>query len=1369
MHRASREDTAATGPGSVPIARVDFDNLTPDYPSYRPVELLVVLAQELRGYHGGPASDRLLEQFLIAAQGVQAASSDRQLEWDDPAILDSIDAFTDYLNTLPTPQILVLDTCEELEKLRPTGSDAPAVERTFTLLERIAGRCPCLRVVLAGRRYLASAGAGWELPESVKQASVASQAARQYLQLLHVRGFNKTDAVDFLTAPREGDEAGTRPSDSLVEAILGQSPEIGSEGLPPSADRYNPFLLGHYRAWWTDEPDLSAKTIEASGTDSYIEGRILSRLGDPDVEDLLPAFVVLRGQLDARVIEHWFGQLDEERVGRVIERLAEQEWVELSTMPVSGTLSLTVSRGLWPLLQAWFRKEPNNSRVEAAARRLSGHLAGRLAKDELGSLTAELVMAALQTQEASDRPALWSNLEARIAESGRWDWASAVLARVRGELREELDLDPVLNATVLATEIAAAARRGGPSSTTPAWFQVAAMLDSADDEAARSPGAQLLRRRAAIWTGPATHAGAAGVRNLLAAMGSSEEPFESVVGALESLLAPLSPPARLELGLFKEGRQAAVDVVRLGSASRPLAAAALVAVASLLPYDERGELLERAATLARAGSGGPRCWADRPLFDGRDLQIWVALNQAWAALEYGDETSAKTVSEWRRMATRADRSADRDRLLGCCIELSPLDKLDGGRRLGVLDVAVRTMSSGGPLDALHDFTPSHFVATARYHYRCGRAQQAWVMLEDERQLSVSLSLDDAHVREVEDALVWLGARMRWESFKSSLKWARRRSAGPPPDPYGIRGALLDALRVLSDGEGLYPEELRDRMESTCPRWLCHDLALELDLLATSPRWRGEAVPRAEQMRKRDPATALQLLTAEALKLDRLQQPSTHELDRVREAYADLANRNGWPSWDDLDPRSEPPGSLKEWGTWVARWRALQGTSPKRVELTSAASPEFAGEASERFRMSVESTSSSRPEAAAERPPWYPRWMRTLSSATSSLVLFGLGVVLAFGVVTIVEQLGGPSWLSYAILALTIVAGFAATWFASGRWKQFKARLLRAYAVVVYVARTSDDPHDSGQEAVLVPGLHFGRTAPHQAIHQAHGPSRPEAAHPRPRALTFQRQSPLEREARARQLSFAGGPLPLVVETSLPGFVDDDVMPRIFADDELGFGRCVVIQDAFGPLPAWPGPGVTLIAPDEWLGVLQRSYGAATKERYTTRISVEDLVKGARVAHVLGLTTRTSRGPVIRLESTTGATRARSWGSSFDASSAATLGSPWLTVLQTTPVDGPLARDSRSARLQDTLAREVQQATGGWVLTVPALSTRLAATLWDALGEFAQLSKPRRWHLVRFADAIKAELLALGDTGQVDPWVAEAVARDVLLYGPWQNT
>src|SRR5262249_12003603 len=183
-------------------------------------------------------------------------------------------AFAEFLAELPAPAVLVLDTCEELAKLYALGSSAPAIDRTFALLELLHRRSPHVRVVLARRRWLVPPPAG-----PVPAAGPLLQP-RPYLRVLEVGGFSRAEALGYLQArerARSTPGPGARPPpDALRTALLDRS----MQRRDGEDTWHNPFELAGYCEWAFSEPDLDPEQLRSAPGDPYVERRIIGRLGE---------------------------------------------------------------------------------------------------------------------------------------------------------------------------------------------------------------------------------------------------------------------------------------------------------------------------------------------------------------------------------------------------------------------------------------------------------------------------------------------------------------------------------------------------------------------------------------------------------------------------------------------------------------------------------------------------------------------------------------------------------------------------------------------------------------------------------------------------------------------------------------------------------------------------------------------------------------------------------------------------------------------------------------------------------------------------------------------------------------------------------
>ena len=1381
------------------VAQVDFDHMSQDYPVDRPVQLLTELADDI--WNDTAASERPSHLFNAGAKAVNAAAAAAPLPADDPLIQEAVARFAQYLSALPAPQVLVLDTCEELAKLHPTGEETPAITRTFELLEEVRRQCRTVRVVFAGRRYLASAGAGWTLPSGVTQEAVVSLAKRDRLRLARLRGFRAEEARTVLLRPDR--VTGKVPSEKLVRAVLDRSPAVASEARDAEPDRYNPFLIRLYRRWWESEPALKPAAIEAAGPDAYVAARIVSRLEDPDIVALLPALIVL-GRLDEVMLAAAMAeQPGTDRVNRVVGALAEQEWINLSFDGDSGLRVLAIAPGLLPLLWEWVRRPDQQPGLAAAKERLAEPLRDRLENASLSSLTPELIVAALQEYEPGLSAVAWAGVEERIEREARWNWAGNMLRRLRGELLPDLANDPLLATALAATALAAEWRNRPATDMAVSWDRIEELLRQVPSTL--PPEATALRERLAARVGLARDRAKAAsgaplrplVAGLIARLHESANrtlmtqqeirdpaPRPSIVAALEAVLAPVPTADRIDLGLDTEAWDAAEALV----ASAPdedsaVMAGALTALSTLLPYSDRAEILTRAMSCAIRGSTrstGRRlpAWADRPLFDGRDPEVWVTLQEAAAALAAGTHVDKAKLASWLAFARDSTGSTDLDRLVGCCVELwrwtpdsgetSPLAALRSAR----YDPAIQ------PTDAVHAETPALFVAAARSLYRSGQPLAAERVLDDQRQQALNARADDAAVREVDAALAWLAFRMRWTGYRVTTISALRMFPEPRMHaPQGIASralqagaALAAALAYLVDGSSdtrLDPAALT----AATPDWLHKDIVLELALVAEPAPGAGQpdrpalaALDRIETLRAADPLTACQLAAAVGLRERRAGTLTPGTFALVRELYAAIPSASGLPERDSPSlGLPNPPES--PWYGWLVRWNLTAGTASAGSEWELLSSPELAPPADE-YTVTEDRTvdpPSGEGAGQAESRPWADTIRAILlGSSAVALGVAGLGGV-ALGVYLAVAGVGDAS-ATAAAFAATAFAGLVA---AAGAVPSLGGRLLRRVArpFVLYVTVTEPGPEmavnqrtDRGQgwwRALTLP-RRWG-PAPSLDGHDILAPLWDDDL-----ALRGFRCVPVV-------LDQAASTNPADWEHSLVDFADGLTW------------RCVWIRGRRHGSPGrWPKETVTVNAPPEWTGRLSAAYVSSVG-----KLNVRPQGR-PRVAHYMGLPVMTKGAPILQVsrgddvgaetfrEPFSAGSVAKYWTPSVesayrsdagDSASGSTRG--WLTVVQVTPEEGLFRRDAGTAEVTRRLALDVQRETHGWVLALPALPTEVAEQVWRILGRFAARPRVRRTNLVTCAGDIKHVIVSAAEEAEDEP-AAREVAQDVLLIGPWPD-
>ena len=476
--------------GRAACARVDFDHLSPEYPTAAPGLLLERLSTELALYGQTRASSRAFERFhdrvktLHEGMPPPVLGAPLPLPTDDSKFLDVLAVFIEALRTLPQPVVLILDTCEELARIS-AGGDAPLnVRATFAVLEQmqsLAQRAGAqVRVIFCGRRPLASAGAGWQWP------TAQPLPPRPYLRLHAIRGFTHDEARTFLTA-RAGVPA--EPADRIA-AIIERSPEYGRlEGLiftdparaPADAPRCSPFDLDLIAAWVREAPDLDAQTIRSADADQYIDLRIMGRLQPRALRDLMPA-VALLGRFDLPMLAAAAGDPDSSLAARpaappitvnaftfglrgpttsqaaapppqtelaapetelaapqiapgdavrsrwqdLFDALARQEWMDRQDP------FLEVDRLLLPKLRAYFMRRDEEA-LDLAGHRGAAYLrALTLAAptDALSTTHLDNALRLLLSDNPTAAPAWWAQIEERFANPRDWPWLETVCDRI---------------------------------------------------------------------------------------------------------------------------------------------------------------------------------------------------------------------------------------------------------------------------------------------------------------------------------------------------------------------------------------------------------------------------------------------------------------------------------------------------------------------------------------------------------------------------------------------------------------------------------------------------------------------------------------------------------------------------------------------------------------------------------------------------------------------------------------------------------------------------------------------------------------------------------------------------------------------------
>jgi hypothetical protein len=604
------------------ISRIDFDYLSPDFPSRAPWLLLSELSRELRvsaSAVGEASTNRLFLGFddLVERIHEQFIRSSYVTE-SDTALLsgslfaDVLGSFATALQRLPKPVVLLFDTCEELAKVRPADIP-PNVRATFEILERLHELLPGeLRVVFCGRRPLASTGLGWECTGS-------TLPPRSYLRLHQIRGFTPGEARRFLTEIEH-------VAPSLIEAILKHSPEGGSIAClkqPRVTDkdepRYNPFDLAFYAQSTYEDTELTPELI---GNTSYMRRRIIARVSEP-VRLILPA-VALLGRFDRETLRAASIGL-EVNFDQAFDELARQEWIQYP----SGKF-LVVNQELLPRMRSYYEQHELQS-LDAPRKAALDHLVKVTLRTPLSDLDLGHFDAALRflADDVERGVRWWLDVERRFVTEQRYDWAATLLSYVLGPegATAERDADDPDNAPsenplrplVLATAATVAIHTQDNPNLTAVWLEV-------ETKAGRLPRqtAERLRVRAAAGrlADPNKPLNAQSLALLFTTVnGLLNGPFD------EQLVASHMPALEAELESFEaakiapDERWVALLVLLANVADRKCSSPVLPAFCMILA----GRISMLSSN--RENAGNPLSWFERALNllpDGpRIQQLWL--------------------------------------------------------------------------------------------------------------------------------------------------------------------------------------------------------------------------------------------------------------------------------------------------------------------------------------------------------------------------------------------------------------------------------------------------------------------------------------------------------------------------------------------------------------------------------------------------------------------------------------------------------------------------------------------------------------------------------------------------------------------------
>jgi hypothetical protein len=725
---------------AIPIARVDFDHMNPDYPVRKPVQLLLELADELALHTAAVyRADRALNAFRSAAAEVHESLSDDREEHPEPMrnplVLDAIDAFAAVLGQFPEV-LLILDTCEELAKADAGDPTAPAVRNTLAILERIHGQAPSVRVLFAGRRPL---------------------PARDYLAKVDVAGFTLEEASRYLTT-----FSATPLGPGLADAMIRQSPAVDSPG-----SRVSPFDLALYLAWADEDPGLDPRRVSA-GSDAYIEGRIIERLHDPGVLAALP-LLATAGRCRVETIAKLTGGT----ATALGPRLADQEWIDHDGDP---PLHVAAKPALASRLRHYFEAPDRAAGFAHVTTELAKALRGQLATAPLGEIDVDELLAALRLSEPAAAVFLWDDLAKRAALAGRWNWLLNVTSRVLGESEEERwPTARALRATVLASYIAASRRASATFNARAAWDEVRASAgDHPDPDAGR-----VLLVRAALGVLPYAPDYARAWDVIRSGFGSEQDSptprIELAAAASDTVYRLLEAGAREQARLVVGERFiSAVDGLP-GATSARVRAWVFVALGRLqAARGDRAGAVDRlglAEFHAMTAAGLASDAATEPGIEA-GLADWIPPSDLLARvrLERGliGPPDGEDLAVWEPYAADKIATVDGERLASLCVRtrlghgIIPPSDIERWEEIDRYEQdRVATCSA-------HDLVPPLFATLADAWLAAGYPQRALDLIERRRTAALDTRGDDATIRHADAATVKIARRLRLDHQQALL-------------------------------------------------------------------------------------------------------------------------------------------------------------------------------------------------------------------------------------------------------------------------------------------------------------------------------------------------------------------------------------------------------------------------------------------------------------------------------------------------------------------------------------------------------------------------------------------------------------------------
>jgi len=800
LMRYIQRDVTAARKGAA--ARIDFDYLSPDYPAFAPALLLDYLGDELRAFAVDNATVAAFDAFAFKARSLHESltGKDRTARPFDQLVQEEeftgiLYQFAEALSRLPRPLVLLIDTCEELDRPLPSGHKSPGVAATWAILTRLKERFGDLRVVFGGRRPLVTGEEPWFA----------------HFRQVEVGAFDQDEADRYL--------AKRLPSrKDLFGAILDRC--RAGAGEP---GRYSPLDLSVYVTWVAADPDLTAAKIQSARVDALVEYRIVGRVTGEKVRRLIAPAVAV-GRFDRPLLRAAAGLPPAPRDGTSdawdpwLDAFTRLDWV----YPQPHWFA--VDAALLPRLRHYYRAA-DPAALTAARHRGAEHLLADAAERSPGEIDGTYLDQMLGgAPDLAERTVVaWDQLVGRLVEHGGPAALTARTSALAG-LDPEGDPDetfpPPVARAVRVTLAAAHAQLRGLSDAINLWQVLG------NDPALMTPetptdvrlARRILGHRLAAWPRERRVAGVQDQQslwNLLRNISAEElDPgllaalVAGVEGVVERAESSDEYPA-LELDPDPVVRLAELGRA-LGPDARPAAvfAEALAGRCLLRRADRDGgrELIQQA--LGRVGDGRPLLRAGIDWAAPDQLSARLALERVRAGLRTGEGVRSILRALPAAVVAELDPLADIDqeRLAGAVLALKAAVGRVSDREL---DSRLKWFASSweARCQAHHEF-PAGFVAYAKELARRGQVAEARQAVRGHSGGAESAGTAFAVVEDADTADLWIAQRMRLGDAGAGRVGFTARSVDP---------AALELRRGVT-ALGLYPEnvDLPDAPPGTSP-------------------------------------------------------------------------------------------------------------------------------------------------------------------------------------------------------------------------------------------------------------------------------------------------------------------------------------------------------------------------------------------------------------------------------------------------------------------------------------------------------------------------------------------------------------------------